>query len=318
MSWSGKWRGNLEVSVDEANPTTPSKRSLLAHAWSSRVWYWRLGRLLFILSVLVVTMRLTGWMESYAFYFPSRAAFVKPPGFEDVWISTPDGKKLHGWFMRAADAKPGEVRPAILRCHGNAGNVESHLDFSHFLTESGFHVLIFDYRGYGRSDPAKPLSRDLLAVDALAAFDALAARPDVDAKRIGVYGVSLGAVFALHVAKERPAAACVCTVAAFSSWSDVASDHVPVLGRLLISGGLDPAALVKSLGKRPFHVVHGSADEIISVRHAGVLEVAANGAGVPVGVVRVQGGDHNGIMDRQESRESVTQFFRKSLQEETK
>jgi len=286
---------------------------MFMHAWRSRSRYWRLGRLVFILSVLVVTMRFTGWMESYAFYFPSRAAFVNPPGFEDVWITTPDGKKLHGWFMRAADAKPGEVRPAILHCHGNAGNVESHLDFSHFMTDTGFHVLIFDYRGYGRSDPVKPLSRKMLATDALAAFDALVARPDVDPARVGVYGVSLGAVFALSVAKERTAAACVCTVAAFSSWGGVAADHLPVLGGLLIASGLDPADLVVGLGKRSFHVVHGDADEIIAVRHAGVLELAAQAAGVSVSIARINGGDHNGIMDRQESRHSVSQFFTKAL-----
>ena len=318
MSWSGRWRGSRELSDDLSNLKTPSKRNVLAHAWRSRAWYWRLGRLLFILSVLVVTMRLTGWMESYAFYFPSREAFVNPPGFEDVWITTPDGKKLHGWFMRAADAKPGEVRPAILHCHGNAGNVESHLDFSHFLTESGFHVLIFDYRGYGRSDQATPLSREVLAFDSLAAFDVLLARPDVDSARVGVYGVSLGAVFALNVVKERPAAACVCTVAAFSSWGGVAADHLPVLGGLLIASGLDPADLVVGLGTRPFHVVHGDADEIIAVRHAGVLELAAQAAGVPVSMTLVKGGDHNGIMDRQESRDSVSQFFAKVLHATTK
>lgn len=258
-------------------------------------------------------VRLTGWVESSAFYMPSRAAFVNPPGVEDVWITKPDGKRLHAWFVRAVDAAPGEVRPAILHCHGNAGNVESHLAFSQFLTRRGFHVLIFDYRGYGRSDQAGALSRDVLAADALAAYDALVARTDVDAKRVGVYGVSLGGVFALDVAKERASVAAACTVSAFSSWGGVAGDHVPFLGALLVPSGLEPRDLVRGLGARPYLIVHGDADEIVPVRHAAVLEAAAKGAGVAVRVERIHGADHNGIMDRQESRDTVARFFEASL-----
>lgn len=290
--------------------------TLAAHLLRSRRWHWRLSRLALILTLLVATMRLTGWMESLAFYFPSRAAFTTPPGFEDVSITTPDGKRLHAWFIRAEGAAPGEVRPAILHCHGNAGNIESHLDFSHFLTHAGFHVLLFDYRGYGRSDAAKMLTREPLAIDALAAFDALVARPDVDPKRIGVYGVSLGAVFALNVAKHRPAVASACTVAAFSSWNGVASDHLPILGHLLISNALSPRDLVPSLGSRPYLILHGDADEIVSIRHAGILEDAAKTANVPVQVARIKGGDHNAVMDRQESREAVANFFESTLQAE--
>ncbi|MBC7772706.1 MAG: alpha/beta fold hydrolase [Pyrinomonadaceae bacterium] len=266
-----------------------------------------------MLLVLVLGMRVTGCIESNVFYFPSRESFTNPPGCEDVWIKTPDGKRLHGWFMRAADAAPGEVRPAVLHCHGNAGNVESHLDFSRFLTHAGMHVFIFDYRGYGRSDPARMLSRDVLLLDSLAAFDVLAARADVDRKRTGVYGVSLGAVFALSVAERHPEVAGVCTVAAFSSWRGVASDHVPIIGTLLIPGGLDPRRIVPTLGSRPYLIVHGTADEIISIRHGEILEKAASTAGVPVRVARINGADHNGILNYQESRNVIAEFFRAVL-----
>lgn len=230
-----------------------------------------------------------------------------------MWITSKDGVKLHGWFVRAADAAPGEVRPAILHCHGNAGNVESHLGFSRFLSRAGFHVLIFDYRGYGRSDVAGRLTRHDLSDDALAAFDALAARPDVEAARVGTYGVSLGGAFALHVASHRPAVAASCTVAAFSSWAGVASDHLPVLGRVLIPSGLDPAQMVPALGTRPYLIVHGDADDIVPVRHAAVLESAAEGAGVSARFARISGGSHNGIVDRQDSRDEIAGFFRSAL-----
>lgn len=299
-----------------AGQSNPSESRVPGLAWASlrsRRWHWRLSRIAVVLGGLVGTTRLTGWAESSVFYFPSRTEFANPAGCEDVWITTADGVRLHGWFLRAADAVPGEVRPAILHCHGNAGNVESHLGFSRFLTHSGFHVLIFDYRGYGRSDAAGRLRRSMLSGDALAAFDALAARPDVDPSRVGTYGVSLGGVFALHVASQRPSVAAACTVAAFSSWGGVAADHVPLIGSVLIPAGLDPVDMVPAIGSRAYLIVHGEADDIVPVRHAGVLEAAAEAARVSVRVARIPGGNHNGIVDRQDSRDAIAGFFRSAL-----
>lgn len=266
--------------------------------------------LLGILAALLLGVRWTGVAEAL-FYFPSREAFRTPAGCEDVWFASKDGTKLHGWFIRASDAAAGEVRPAVLHCHGNAGNIESHAGFSSFLVGHGVHVFIFDYRGYGRSDPGRP-RRGVLLEDASAAFDALAARDDVG--KIGVYGVSLGGVFALGVAGEKERAASVCTVSAFSSWAGVAGDHTSVLGRVLMGGGLDPVKLAPRLGKREYLIVHGDSDDIVPARHAAVIERAAEGAGVPARRVMIAGAGHNEIMDFAEARDGVAAFFVRTLE----
>ncbi|MBI1190704.1 MAG: alpha/beta fold hydrolase [Tepidisphaera sp.] len=263
--------------------------------------------------VLVFTLRWSGLVESLVFYVPSRNNDPTPPGAEEVWITTPDGVKLHGWFVRAADAAPGEKRPAVLHCHGNAGNIADHLGFSQFLTQRGMHVLIFDYRGYGESDEDHYLTRAKLRVDSLAAFDYLASRPDVDATNIGVYGVSLGGGFALRVAAERPNAKCVCTLAGFSSWPGVASDHVPVLGRWLIAGSLEPREAAEKLGDRAYLVVHGTRDGIVPPRHAGVLEAAAKAAGTPVAKIMIDGAAHNDIIEFEATRRAIGDFFASRL-----
>lgn len=294
--------------IPEAGDPNPNAGGRTARRRVRRGFAIRLA-LVFLVGVLV--LRLTGWVERLVFYMPSRDAFVTPRGVEDFWITTPDGVKLHGWFLRAAGAQPGEKRPAILHCHGNAGNIESHADFSRWLVHRAVHVFIFDYRGYGKSDEA-PISRRALRVDALAAYDALAARSDVDPARIGVYGVSLGASFALAVAGERNAAS-VCTVSAFSSWAGVAGDHVPVLGPALIGRGLDGQQLVAKLGNRPYLIVHGALDVIVPPRHAERLEAAARKAGVPVERVSVGEAGHNDITDFEASREAIAGFFQRTL-----
>lgn len=257
---------------------------------------------------LFLTLRFTGLVESFAFYMPSREPFTTPAGIEDVAFTTSDGKQLHAWFVRASGAAPGEKRPAILHVHGNAGNVSHHLAFSQHLADPGFHVLLFDYRGFGRSDKARLLTRSALMQDTRAAWAALRARTDVDADRCGVYGVSLGGAFALALAREQPEQVrAICTVSAFTSFSDIASDKVPLLGRLLVPSGLEgheSAARVQC----PLLIMHGEADSIIPVSHAGALEHAATKASMVRRII-ISAADHNDIMDGSIAQQETIDFF---------
>ncbi|GJM19404.1 MAG: alpha/beta hydrolase [Phycisphaeraceae bacterium] len=242
-------------------------------------------------------------------YFPSREPFVTPPGVEDVEFASADGTTLHGWFMPAFDAAPGERRPVVLHAHGNAGHVGWHAGFSAFLRERGVHVLLFDYRGYGRSDDARQTRRALLD-DTRAALACLRARPDVDADRIGMYGVSLGGAFALPAAAEDTSVRAVVTLSAFSTWRGTAHDMLPVVGPMLIHGGLDPEDAAAGLGDRPYLIVHGDEDGVIHVRHAQRLFEAATEAGVTTELVIVPRADHNTIIDRHaDARDAIGDFF---------
>lgn len=112
---------------------------------------------------------------------------------EDLDIPGPEGSTLHGWFIAAR----GSARGTVLHLHGNAANITNHWPLVAWLPEAGFNVLMFDYRGFGRST-GKP-TLDGLVQDAHSALRALRARPDVDAARIMVYGHSLGGATALRL-----------------------------------------------------------------------------------------------------------------------
>lgn len=271
----------------------------------------RLARSAFFWIGVIMLIRWTGWLESKALYFPRRDAFQTPASFEDVQIPVGDAF-IHAWFMPARNVPPGARSPAILHCHGNAGCVEDHLDHSLFLTAHGFHVLLFDPRGYGRSDAARP-TRKTYKADALAAFDALAARPDVDPSRLGVYGVSLGGTFALAVANERPNVCAVCTVSAFASWRRVADDHAPFLGPLLVPAGIDAEDLAHGLGDRAWMIVHGDQDQTVPVHHGARLFRVAQELGISCEYLPVHGGDHNGVVDTQPVRDAIASFFARQL-----
>lgn len=113
------------------------------------------------------------------------------------------------------------------------------------LAANGYVVLAVDlYRGRVAStrSEARELKRHLPVARALgdlkAAFDYLAARPDVDTNYIGSIGWSMGGCFALQQAIHEPRlAACVVNYGALpTSRADIQKINAPVLGHF---GALD-------------------------------------------------------------------------------
>ncbi|MBO6513239.1 MAG: alpha/beta fold hydrolase [Phycisphaerales bacterium] len=258
----------------------------------------------------IVVLWVTGYGERL-FYFPVRDAFETPAQYEDVWIETADGKRLHGWFMPAVGVPDGERAPTILHAHGNAGNVLYHESYSSFLTMSGFHVLLFDYRGYGRSDKGS-LNRETLTIDTRSALAYLMERDDVDPDRVGVMGVSLGGPFALDAAIDETRVEAVVTVSTFASWRGIATDAVGIAG-VLIPTGLDPVDLARGLGSRPYLIMHGTGDEIIDVKHAEEIRASAEDSFVDV-TMRTYPGDHNSLIQHDlEAQRDLAGFFQKYL-----
>ena len=114
--------------------------------------------------------------------------------FEDAWFTASDGTRLHGWYV--AHQQP---RAVAIFCHGNAGNVAQWADECRILHDRlGVSSLVFDYRGFGRSE-GKPSEAGVLA-DARAARAWLARRAGVNENQIVLMGRSLGGAVAVDLA----------------------------------------------------------------------------------------------------------------------
>ena len=222
-------------------------------------------------------------------FLPSRKVTQTPADadlrFADVEIATDDGERLHGWWIPARAPAAGHV----LLCHGNAGNVGDRVLHAALLTSAGFDVLLFDYRGYGRSS-GRP-SEEGTYRDARAARAALVARDGVDGARVLYVGESLGGAVALALALEAPPAGLVLQ-SAFTSIRDMARRHYPFIPRALVPDAYPSLSLIAGL-RAPLLVIHGEEDRIVPAMHGDELFAAAP---EPKRLVRLPGVGHNDLL----------------------
>ncbi len=201
---------------------------------------------------------------------------------EEAWFSAADGTKIHGWY--APHEKP---RAVVLFCHGNAGNITHRADIVRALNDRvGVAVLVFDYRGFGKSE-GKPNEPGVLA-DARAARSWLAQKTGVSENRIVLMGESLGGAVAVDLATDGARALILENT--FSSMPDVAAFHYPWAPvRLLMMTRFDSAAKIRSY-HGPLFQSHGDRDSIIPLGFAKRLFDAAN---EPKQFLLVPKADHN-------------------------
>lgn len=175
----------------------------------------------------------------------------------DVWFAADGGPELHGVWLDARGASRGTV----VYCHGTDRNVTRHATLIAWLAERGYDVLVFDYRGYGRS-LGRPSRRGMID-DTRAAID-LALRRDPG--RTAVYGRSLGGAFAVLATVDRPQVRALVLESSMAGWRSAAQRRFPALAwlvPLLVSDGPDPVAVVPRLGPMPLFVAHATGDYIV-------------------------------------------------------
>jgi fermentation-respiration switch protein FrsA (DUF1100 family) len=159
------------------------------------------------------------------------------------------------------------------------------------LTAAGFDVLLFDYRGYGRSTGTP--DEDGTYRDARAALVALVARPGVDRDRVLYLGESLGGAVALALAVEHPPRGLVLQ-STFTSIRDLARAHYPFIPTVLIPDAYPSLRLIGRLTV-PLLVLHGDRDEIVPLGHGRTLFEAAR---EPRRIRVFAGSGHNDLVER--------------------
>jgi uncharacterized protein len=220
---------------------------------------------LLVIVALILGVPALAWIaQERLIFFPQPVASTKhlPPHATALEVVAADGTRLRGWMVTGLAAPA----PVVVYFGGNAEEVSWTLADARWPRE--WTIAALNYRGYGASE-GKAGERELTQ-DALALYDALAQRPDVDARRIVVFGRSLGTAIAVHLAAERAIAAAV-LVSPYDSLTALGKEHYPWLPvSLMLRHRFDALADAKR-NRMPLLVIVGESDRIIPHERSQVL-----------------------------------------------
>ncbi|MDR0674180.1 MAG: alpha/beta hydrolase [Zoogloeaceae bacterium] len=244
------------------------------------------------------------------FYYPLRGESRYTPqslelAYEDVYFSSVDGARLHGWFIPAI----GGTRGTVLHVHGNAGRLENHLDSVFWLPAEGYAVFTFDYRGYGLSEDRRPTPKALME-DTQAAIAYLRGRSEAATQKIFLLAQSLGgnnAIAALAHEKNSNIAG-MALDSTFYSYKRIADDKMPGAG-FFIGDRYSASQLIAELAPLPLFFLHGEQDAIIPWQHSQELyEIARS----PKQIHILPGADHLQGLQNPGIRAALLEFFAQS------
>jgi pimeloyl-ACP methyl ester carboxylesterase len=206
------------------------------------------------------------WFEYGRVYRPTKeweasgADLGRP--WEDFYFNAPDGVRLNAWFFPAADDSP-RRHLAMLICHGNGGNVSHRVELCRVLLKTGASVLVFDYRGYGRSE-GQPDEEGTYR-DAQGAHHWLQQRGFAPSHII-TFGESLGGGIAAELALRETVGG-LALQSTYTSIRDLGAELYPWLPvRWLHTIKYDTASKLPKV-KVPVLVMHSRNDGLIRFRH---------------------------------------------------
>ena len=191
-------------------------------------------------------------------------------------LPTADGAAtVDVYEIKGHGERPDIAQTTIVYNHGNKGSIEHYLHRVRLLYELGFNVVVWDYRGYGKSSEGAPTGQQLLAdADQVLAW----ARGRVqDPARVIVYGYSLGAVPTTRMAESGEACAMLLE-APWTSLERIAMRNatLSIPDGFLSSGSFDNIERASRV-KTPSLVMIGDADTIFPLEDVEAIYAALGG-----------------------------------------
>jgi fermentation-respiration switch protein FrsA (DUF1100 family) len=293
----------------------PPARKLLADIVIS------MGITLGITLAVSLVLSWSGFFQSQ-FFRPSRDDYGQHRDLgmtpEEVTFASRDGTQLHGWFLPATR----EAIGTVIHFHGSDRNISWTIKNCHWLVDAGFNVMLFDYRGFGKSD-GKPSPSGVLD-DSVAAIKYVRSLPAVDRGRICLWGQSMGGQLAIVAAQRTgdEGIRAVVAEATYGSYRHHIKDKMASLGPLWLvqwgawlvtSDAFAANHVVGQLAPIPLLLVHGTADEVVRPYHSEQLYELA---GDPKEIWRVDGGKHVAAFNTSEAQRRLVEYLRNACNRE--
>jgi len=137
---------------------------------------------------------------------PVREYKVKPSDFglsyEEIKIQTSDGLKLNAWYFQASQTS---YKIIVLSGNGN-GNMSDLLEHVSVFLSLGYHVLTYDYRGYGTSSDFEIKTNFYIYAQFLKDLNSVIdylKKERTSIPKIHLFGIGIGAGLSIAVAANR-------------------------------------------------------------------------------------------------------------------
>ena len=295
-------------------------------------------------------MKLTGFYDA-SFFRPSSKDYgeisILTCDLREIQFPSADRTQLHGYLLKAmpppnqtlplpaasgpvdggAEAISGvdpeqnnlprfQPKGTVVHFHGSDRNISFTAKNVAWLTEHGWNVLVFDYRGYGESE-GKP-DRDGVLADGIAAIEFACSDAELASRPIVLWGQSMGGQLAINAAaiSKNERVQCVISEATYSSFSHHVKDKLAGMGPLWLiqwTGWLftsDSGRALDQVGELevPLLLVHGSADKAVAPYHSDWLLEAATGK---KDIWRSQGGTHLRVFSTDKNKKLLLDYLEK-------
>lgn len=227
---------------------------------------------------------------SSLFFYPDNATYITPDrlnlAYQDVFLNTADGERLHGWWLPAAAAEP--AKGTIYYLHGNAQNVSAHLLNVAWLPEKGYNVFTLDYRGYGQSTGAPDIEGALHDIETGLRW--LGNQQHSSNTPLYLLGQSLGGALGIALASEwsqrneQPRLNGVILDGTFSGFRAIAREKLDAFWLTwplqiplswTIPDEYEGKDKIAGISPVPVMIIHSKRDGIIPFSHGAALYVAA-------------------------------------------
>ncbi len=190
-----------------------------------------------------------------------------PPDAEVIVLTTEQNTRTEAWLLPAPSRTP-RPAPLLVFLHGNAELIDDWPWRVRPWLDRGYHVLLPEYRGFGRSTGTP--GQDAIVGDTLALMRQVRARPDVDPGRLVIHGRSIGgSIAALVAARQTPTAMIL---------ESAPADVTQLTGRYLAPAFLlrHPFRAAEALRGQPIPtlIMHGTRDLTVPFRQAELFDQA--------------------------------------------
>ncbi len=193
-------------------------------------------------------------------FFPSKDMDPVPTdsNIQELSFKTQDNIRLNGWFIDNKSKK------TVIFFHGNWGNISFNKERIRIFNDLWVNGLLFDYRGYGKSEWIISDETDLY-MDGEAAYQYMLSRGSLP-ENIILWWQSLGGAIAIHTAQSKPVFKTIIE-STFVSMDRMAADNYWFFPtHLLLRFHFNNFGKVQNI-LSPILVIHSSEDELINIQN---------------------------------------------------